>query len=244
MRRMRRRDFVIVFGLILLALFGWWIHVSLKNPYGDELIVANLGKYTSGKPVDKNSVLQMQHNLFVTANLNNQKRLKNNSVKDIFIREGTFSQIHDTQKDLHSVHFIVDSNTLKQSYRVAYQWVSNQKNIKNLKEYGSGVTCTSLDLLVYENFDCVDDRILETGKENYDPVAKILPYHVYSKYEITGYTKSLADDKRTVLHINVYIPRWMDSPDEQLLSTYKKEITGWLVSKKLDPNNYLFDFIY
>ena len=244
MNQLPKRRIIIVAVAVLVVFFIYWIFISLKNPYGDELTVANLGTYMSGKPSDKNSIQSMQHNLFRVVNMNNKNKIQSGSVKDILIRDQTYSQTYDASKDLHKVHFVVDSKSLQQTYRVALQWVGNQKNIGNLEEYGSGVTCTSLDLLVYKNFDCVDDRILETGKENYDPVAKILPHHVYSKYEITDYTKGSADDKRTVLHVDVYIPRWMDTPDEQLLSTYRKELTDWLVIKKLDPNNYVFDFVY
>lgn len=239
MERFNRKKIIIVSSIVLLIVLLVVLVFSLRNPYGDELTISNLDSYTNGKPSNKNSLQAAKRNLYLTINKNNKKPIGNNSIKDIVVRKGSFRQKLKNNDTLYSVSFIVDSKSLGQSYVVEYQW-SRDGNPEHLEEYGAGITCLAIDQLIYGDFNCVDDRIIEQGVENYDPIEKVLPYEVEYKYTIKDYNKK--SDKSIVLKVEAFIPRWGDK--QKIIDSYSKDILDWIKSKKLNPDHYSLEFTY
>lgn len=225
---------------IVVSVVALFIYLLTRNPYGDELSVSNLSSYTSGKPSRKNSVDAIQRNLFLTVGKNVTDSTKVNSIKDVYIRKGTFVQNFNSASQVHTVSFIVDIKSLRQSYNISYQWSDNGSR-KYIDEYGTRVSCLAIDKLIYGDFDCVDSQILEKGKLYYNPVEKILPYTAQYKYSIKNYTTILESDKVN-LKVEAFVPSWADK--NATLDGYSKEIKGWLRSKKLNPDNYYLEYLY
>jgi hypothetical protein len=241
----------IILALVYVVITIVWFFLSNKNQYGDELQIKDLSQYTNGKATNEERLAFIRHNLFSTVNLNTKPAVKSNSIQDIEIRKDSFSQTFDKENSIYMVHFIVDIASLKQSYRVAYQWTTDKTKEGSVAEYGTQVSCLPIDELIYGSFNCVDERIVEKGVNEYDPVGAILPYHVEGRFEVKTYQKATTEendnptsDMRTILGVYAYIPRWMDKPDEKLLAEYTKEIRAWLSSRKLNPDNYAINFIY
>jgi hypothetical protein len=234
---------VLLFSFIgfCLLLVGVYIYTSNQNPYGDQLTIANLDKYTSGKPSNPDTLKYIQSNLYRVVNLNTNPSVKSDSVKDITVREKSFSQTYSVSTHVHTILFVVDIKSLKQSYNIKYQWVEDSVYGPNKAEYGTQVSCLAIDELIYGNFNCVDDRILEKGKERYNYIEKVLPYTVQYKYSIKSYKNILGTDKVT-LTVEAFVPSWADK--QAILDSYSEEIKEWIKSKKLDPNNYFFDYVY
>jgi hypothetical protein len=116
----------IILALVYVVITIVWFFLSNKNQYGDELQIKDLSQYTNGKATNEERLAFIRHNLFSTVNLNTKPAVKSNSIQDIEIRKDSFSQTFDKENSIYMVHFIVDIASLKQSYRVAYQWTTDK----------------------------------------------------------------------------------------------------------------------
>lgn len=237
------RIIVFLFFLIsLLIVCISYYFISSKNQYGESLTISNLSDYINGKPSDSQTIERIENFLYKTVKYN-VKKLEDNSIKDIIIRDDSFSQKHDKEHDVYTVNFIVDIKSLSQSYKVSYQWQTKNKTKFNpyIDQYGTQVICLPIDQLIFGDFNCRDERIFEIGFEKYDPVYLLLPYHVDSSYKIVDYTKF---DDTVTLNVEAYAPRWVSKIDEALLATYTAQIKSWLKSRELNPDNYTINYIY
>lgn len=224
---------------IFLALATLLFIKSDNKPYGPTLEITNIEQYTEGKPSNNDRLEFIKSKLHKVVQLNVNFEVNNETVSDVEIREGSFSQKLNTANQVHEVRFIVDIASIKQSYAVAYQWQEETKYSEDIDQYGTQVTCLPVKELVYAEFDCKDERILEVGVDNFDSVGLLLPYVVRYKYEILTYVKN---SDKTVLNVsNPYIPARGVDP-QTVLEEYKKEIRTWLMSEKLDPDKYEINF--
>lgn len=232
----KKRLFIIVISFVLLVVgvsaFYWFIN-GRGNPEGDSLIIKNLGTYTQGKPSNKDTLNYIEHALFTTVNLNTNPPVKDKSVEDVMVRDGSFSQSYDKEKSIHTVKFIVDSESLRQSYDVSYQWSDRSKYSPDLDEWGTTVRCLPKDKVRYKDFTC-RDMFSEMATTADDPLlAKILPYKG-DFYAIRYYT---GDKAGTVISIQIMINTTGERTKKQF-GMYKKEAENWLVSQGVDLNNY------
>ncbi|MDB5165247.1 MAG: hypothetical protein JWM00_137 [Candidatus Saccharibacteria bacterium] len=245
----RTRKIIIIFVLAVLVIFAVFIYFSLRNPYGNYLDISNLDQHTSNKPSDEDRVNFIKHELFNAVSDNIDHHLDSNSIKDIVIRKGSFNQDLDKYTNVNTVSFIVDIASIKQSYRVSYQWDNDGKygSKVELDEYGTKVNCLPIDELKYGDFDCTDKSREETGEENYDPVGLVLPHRVGSKYTIIDYTKSTSPNGGApiiTLLVDVYSSKLSPEITDAALDNYSIEIEKWLSSKKLDPKRYIVYYSY
>ena len=232
--------FILVFLFIVLVIV-LAIFKSQQNPYGDSLFIRNLSSYTKNKQTNNEKVQLVEHLLYKAVDLNTKRDLKKPAINDIFIRGDSFKQSFDKNYGINTVSFVVDIASLKQSYKVSYQWTDVKKYTQFLDEYGTQVTCLPIDELKYGNFNCIDERILERGVKNFDPVGLILPYHVEGKFKVVDYEK---ESDKTILDVEAYAPRWVVRLDQPTLDSYTNDIKIWLKSRKLDPESYTINYTY
>lgn len=234
--------------IVVAAIAGiiYAVYLSFRNPYGDQLEIANLSEYTAGKPTDEDRLKLIKHNLFDAVQFNSKEKLDSNSIDDVVIRKDSFSQTYSKSIDVHTVTFTVDIKSVKQSYKVSYQWAGAKENAEYVDEYGTQVTCLPLDELIYGDFKCVDERIEEMGVANHDPIQPLLPYHERSKFKIVDYSKSdIGDeDNRVDLEVEAYVPYQKNAIDQATLDEYTRDIRKWLQSRKLNPDNYNINYVY
>lgn len=165
--RNRRILVILIPLLLLLTIAAIWNASIYRNPYGYYLEIANLDEFTAGKPTNEDRLDFIKHSLYNNVSLNSDDEIENNSITDVLVREGSFSQVYD--QDVHTVKFIVDIQSLRQSYGVAYQWVDNEDLSDSLDEYGTRVSCLPSYKLIYDDFGCTDELMLEAGQEGYVP---------------------------------------------------------------------------
>jgi hypothetical protein len=238
----RKRIYVIGGGFLFFVVLVVTVFIisSMQNKYGDSVGISNLNTYTAGKPSSNNMIDSTERNLLLTVNMNRKKPVTGGSIKGAIVRKESFSQKFASEHGVHTVKFIVDIPSLRQSYDVSYQW-EDDGGTQYIAENGTGVTCLAIDKLIYGDFNCVDSLILEKGKENYDPVEKILPHTVQYKYDIKEYT-TVPERGEVTLRVDAFVPAWLNKDD--VLNGYTSEIKTWLSSKKLDPGKYNLDFVY
>jgi len=217
-------------GLLIIAA-AIYLYVTSKNQYGDAIKIQNLGSYTAGKPVNKERVDFVQHDLFNTVNKNLDKPVKGSSVKDALVRDGTFSQTYNDKVDVYTVKFIVDIASLKQSYDVSYQWVESGDSYQKLDEYGTGVRCLPKDKLKFGDFNCKD---MFTQLQPTEPLLQHLPY--------TTPNIDVVLDPRAEKTLSVTIQT--SAADERTdpdaaIALYKSQVNSWLRSVGgVDPSDY------
>ena len=116
---------VVGIGIGWLLIIAVYLYISTRSAYNNHLEIANLAEYTNGKPSDKKTLDYIKYDLYRVVNKSTNKAKANDSVKDIMIRKGSFSQTKNDKKGTHTVSFIVDIASLKQSYSVSYQWTND-----------------------------------------------------------------------------------------------------------------------
>lgn len=231
-RRLLLISAILVFFILTIVLFIYGVFFyKTPNPYGDQLEIQNLSEYTADQPNNNDSVSFIEHNLFQTVNMNVDPDVKNNSVKDIFIRDGSFSQTFDNQ--VHTVSFLVDSDTLKQSYSISYQW-SDDPSVP-VDQWGTNVSCVEQSDMIYEDFGCVDEY--SQFLENVDPILEeILPYN--DPYYSVNYYR-----ENGISTISVKIMSNNNSTrTREFFQEYKKDSLAWLKSQDLNLDDYIIIF--
>ena len=169
--------FIIITAIILSTIFS--------NPYlGKQTNIANLSEYTRGLKSDKETVERIKYNLYeaITRNTPNIDATK---LSDVLIRDKTFSQDYNEETKVFSVKYIVDIDSIKQTYRIAYEW-SEDKNAQ-LNEWGTYVKCPTKEQLKYADFNC-NDMFTEMYGTN-DPIIEVLP-HYGTLYDIIPNTSN------------------------------------------------------
>lgn len=221
--------------IILCALtIGYFIASSLiatKNPYGDEIIINDLDTYTEGLPKNKDRLQFIQNRLYETVKINSPSA-RPGDITDTTVRKGSFSQEYKKEYKRHSVNFITDIPSLRQSYNISYQWLDPGQDSIYLDQYGTVVTCVKKDKAIYQDFSCKD--LFEAQKTHYeDPILEFLPYS-------SGTHKVTYNHVRRSLDIDIYIPAaYVRSGEENIaIDKAKAEISDWIRGHGLNPDNY------
>jgi len=234
----KKKLLVIALSFVLLVIIVsavYWYVNGRNNPEGDSLVIKNLGTYTQGKPSNKDTLNYIEHALYTTVNLNVDEPVKDKSIQDVMVRDGSFSQEYHNDKSIHTVKFIVDIESLKQSYDVSYQWSDTDKYSPNLDEWGTAVRCLPKDKLIYKDFDC-KDMFSEMSTTADDPVlAKILPYEG-NFYAIRYYSGD--KEGNTIISVQIMTNTTGERTKKQF-DIYKKEAQDWLISQGVNLNDYV-----
>lgn len=234
----KRKIIIIVIVLITIIAIAVasivYISSNKRNSYGGELQIANLDEVTNGRPSDQDTLEYIKYDLYRVVNKNNTPPVESNSIKDILIRENSFQQNQDTIKGVNDVSFIVDIESLKQSYLVSYQW-SIGKDRSNLDEWGTVVKCLPIEQLIYGDFNC-KDMFIELDSPS-DPILKHLPYSTadYSVVLDPSTEKTLKATIRTT------------AADERFnsdlaIKKYKADLNDWITSIGLNPADYKINY--
>lgn len=228
---------IVVFLAIVAVVSVLYINSNQRNGY---LKISNLGDYTKGKPTNPNTVRYIEEQLYKTVNMNLEKPVKSNSVKDVLIRYDTFRQDFNDQEQYYTVDFIVDISSLKQSYEIKYSWSSNNSSANNnIDERGTAVLCLPKNMLYYGDFKCKDGFTEEEQAQ--DPIFRYLPY---STLDYTVTYGSNAERKILVIEIKTSAADEKTDP-MAAINTYQEEAKAWLNSLEgINPSDYVIQWKY
>ncbi len=211
-------------GIIVLGVVLQLSH----NPYGERLVIQNLGTYTSGKPSDKDRINFIEHSLFQTVNLNSSSPVGDRSIKDIYIRDNSFSQTNTN--GVHTVSFLVDSASIEQSYRISYEWLSDESGV--LDEWGTGVFCVDASDVIYDTFSC-SDLITGISHPSDSTLGSILP-HETNYYLIDYY---IDDNGKAIISIKI-MSNNNSSSTSRFFSQYETTAIEWLKQSGVAIGDY------
>ncbi len=231
----RKKQFTLTILITIVLIFVIFISLIIlfipKNPYnGEQAEISNLNTLTKGKAQDSETVNFIKHELWKILNKNNQN-IQPEKIKDITIRKESFSQKYNQNRQRNEVDFIVDIKSLKQSYKVSYQWAIDPKN---LDEYGIIISCLPSKDLIYGNFACKDFFTDLSGEQQY--ISRFIPYNDVD-FKLEGIDLNA---KKPVIKALILIFRWeLDTEDYSARETeIKQSIYRWFQNHRLDINNY------
>lgn len=209
-----------------------------KNKYGDEIVITNLNEETAGreKPSSSDVIDYIQSELLKIVNMNSEEEIKGRDITDATIREGTFVQEYDSDKDIYIVSFMVDIKSLSQSYQASYQWVKGDGLDEDIDEWGINVRCLPQDKLIYGDFGCQD---MFSVMGNDDSIINFLP-HSTLNYRIT-FNSAVDNGLNIVIYTTAADER---ANGETAIINYKQEALDWIRSVGFDPLDYVIDYSY
>ena len=153
-----RRIVIMLAGVIIMAFVGFIIYNTVRRPVaGGYIRIANIREFTRGKPTNRLALAVVEHGLYMK--INSFTAVQSNSVKDMKVREGTFEQINDN--GYHRVSMLVDSESLRMSFRFFYQWGDEAR----FEQYGGVIFCVLLEEVIFEDFKCDDMSTIQTGDD-------------------------------------------------------------------------------
>jgi len=232
----------VVFGalVIIAIIIAIVVQLSSKNEYGEGIKIRNYDEKVK-------NVSQELHN-GTEASLYNvvKKNLPEDSdpskIKDAFIRDDSNSQDYDKTNDIYSGKFIVDIDSIKQSYLIQYTYIKDVNNSEGLTNRVV-VSCVNEADIKYTSFKC-EDYVSEQATQN-DSIIQYLPYSNFS-FKIAADTT--AGDDKMILVVELRIPESDLKGDtvskQSVVAMYKNEVALWLESKGLTPSTYTYEYNY
>lgn len=136
--------------LVIIVLIITFKNLFRKNPYGEEIRIDNFSQYYSDVPGDEQD--KIFHELYETVSENTHDIEKMPS-SGALVRDGTTNYEYDRDAYVHYGNFVVDIESLKQSYQVQFNW-SNKEN--SINGYSVIVGCVSASQQIYPFDNCED----------------------------------------------------------------------------------------
>ena len=226
--------------VVVFIVLGFMFGNKASNPYGNGIIIQNYNDKIKNLPSEMKQGTEAY--LYNIADRNNKGSYNLKSIKDAYIRNGSNTQDYSESKNLYSGNYIVDIESIKQSYYIQYTYSSDQKNV-----HAPGdaiiVSCLPKDKLIYGIFNCSDFISAQASK--YEDIIQFLPFENFS-FKLSANATSGED--KVILVAELRIP---DSDltgdsvsDSKVIDMYKKEVTDWIKSKNLNPDDYIITYNY
>ncbi len=227
---------IISLGIVFLALFiALYIFTRPVSKYGAGINVSGYNKYISNLPSDRRDSINTALYKITKSNSNNA----NLNIKDATIRADSVTYNYDKTTDINSGSFIVDMQSIKQSYQITYEWSSDSNN-PDLSGYSSTASCLPVNKLIYGNFNCQDSFSGTVNNIKRDPILDYLPYSTFN-YVVTANTNN-PDKVELDVSIILYSSDTSYGNRDSSIAKYEAQVTDWIKSKGLSPTNYLINY--
>ncbi|MFZ2126014.1 MAG: hypothetical protein WAV04_00700 [Candidatus Microsaccharimonas sp.] len=230
----RRRLFItaIIFFLVLVVTVVFF-YAFRGNPYGDEVIIKNYRETVKNLSGDYENLIMSSLYHTIDLNMDNVPE-----IQDATIRNDSATQTYEKTDNVYRGSFIVDMESIKQSYFVEYSY-SPDPNSSAIGGYAIIVSCLPVDDLIYGDFNCKDSLTIESGDT--DPIVGVLPHSTLT-YEI----KAIANEDSSVrLVITLLLTRVdYNTREAEAVEQYKQEALSWLRTQGYNPDNYSIEYIY
>lgn len=186
-----RRKFIKIVILVSLLLFIGIIAVlsfiSLL-PIEDELRIDNLPNLISDMPDKK------RHSVYRTLYRMVDQYVETPPLSGGLIRKETLE--HHNNGDTSNGHFIVDIESIRQSYEIHYEW-SKKENEQDISSTSVTIDCISdKSLMIYDDFGCKPSN-------QYDSESKVSPYVFMTSY--LPYTEKMSNGELLYIYLRTYL---------------------------------------
>lgn len=228
--------------VVILSIIGLIVYLAVssgKNQFGNFVAIQQYDQKIQNLPSDmKDSV---QSGLYNTLEVNGASADTLKNTKDAIIRELSDTQSLDESTQTYSGSFIVDVQSLKQSYRVKYLY-STGKKVVIVPDRSITISCLPTDQLIYGSFNCIDETSVQNGTTTADPILSKLPVSSLN-YDISALSDNSGKVLSLSIKLNVSEVDYNTGIDEAI-ARYKSEALSWITSAGFDPAKYTINYTY
>lgn len=239
----RKRAVLILAALLaVLGIIIWLVSLGLHNDTNQFGKFIKIQNYSSKvKNLNSNARDAMESYLYNVVVKNKIAEKDASRVSDATIREGSDSQKYNSQTTVYDGSFIVDMQSIKQSYNVQYSF-SRDKTQYDLGGNQVVVSCLPEKDLKWGPFDCTD--LVSEQSAQYSEVLAYLPYENTSFKLSPDATRGDFLTIVVTLHIADIDLSGDQSQDAAAVAMYKGEVKKWFDARNLDMSKYTFDWNY
>jgi hypothetical protein len=218
---------VIIFAAICVV----WFISSQERPSNTQTPIKNFDNLVKNFPDDKKKNIYQALAIIIKYN-NQDKNIDMNKIDDAVIRKGSEKQDEVKKDTNYTGSFIVDIESLKQSYRINYVY-SNDQNSNFASGYPIIASCLEESELIYGYFKCEQPnaQLRESG----DKLLKLLPYNS-PYYTITGIPATSTDSKPTIV-IQI-MSTYNSERTRKTFMTYKDQALAWIKEQGVSIDDY------
>ena len=234
MSKQQKRIIFFSVGIVLLLIVSSLvIHlVTSDEKNSDEIRISNLDDLVKNIPNGKkDDIISVLDDILKE----NNKELDTSTVKDALIREGSESQSEVIKGIRYDGTFIVDIESLKQSYRITYSHTSDTTDVSS-SGYPVIASCLDLSELKFGDFSCKDSSI-DSNEKTDDPVLSKLPY-TSNYYTINSV---FDENNNPTLVIQVMLNHNSDST-KRFFNQYIDDALNWIKTQGGDIKNYQIEY--
>ena len=228
---------VVLIGLVILLAFLF--RDTGRNQYGERIRIQNYEEMVENTSSEMRDAKESY--LYNIVKLNTDKDFDATTIKDAYIREGSAKQNYAQRDRYYSGSFIVDMESIKQSYWVQYTYALDESN-PNVSGSPVVISCLPEDQLKYGPFDC-KDLVSEQSAAN-DVLLQYLPYQNFSFRISPDATRG----ERLTMIVRLSIPQLQlkgsAETRRQAVAQYKEQVESWIISKGADPASYDYEYNY
>lgn len=172
--------YLILASVIFIIGVSVIIFFAIYNTTHDEKItITNIDDYVGTMPNDKKQ--DIFSTLYRAAEINSDKDVATLSTATATIREKTFSETYDSYTLTYSGEFVVDIESIKQTYHIYYDWSKDRDTDKLLSSsYSASANCPNKSEMIYDFFLC-KNPYSDPNTAKYDTLSEILPYSTETK---------------------------------------------------------------
>ena len=226
------------FGFILLVfiMLGFYFSNLNQSAQGEKISIKNFDQYVKNIPSDERT--ELEKTLYSTVRMNNVSEETIQTISDAVIREGSYEQ--DKQNDIYKTAFIVDVESIKQSYKIENLYSKLDPEQSGLYDYTRLVRCVDTRDLLYGEFDCKDRTSQERGLEKSDPILQYLPL---STLDYTVRQDTNSKELKLIAEISLSAVDYKMG-EEASVTEYKNRLRAWFDSKGLSIDDYSITYKY
>lgn len=226
---------IVIVAVLLLVVFVavcvFWYLSTQQKPSDTQTPIKNFDNLVKDFPDEKKKNIYQALAIIIKYN-NKDKNIDMNKIDDAVIRKGSETQKEVKKDTNYTGSFIVDIESLKQSYRINYVY-SNDQNSDFASGYPVIASCLEENELIYGYFKCEQPnaQLRESG----DKLLKLLPYNS-PYYTITGIPAVSSGEKPTVI-IQI-MSSYNSERTRKTFMTYKDQALAWIKEQGVAIENY------
>ena len=229
--------------VVLVIVIGTLVTQRDTNKFGKFIKIQNYSNEVENLSPEMRE--SMESYLYTVVKMNVGPNVEPEKIKDAVIREDTAKQAYDGRTSVYAGNFVIDIESIKQSYRASYEYLRNKdmRDIANISGNPVAITCLPENQLKFGVFKCQD--IVGKQASGFDDILKYLPYQNFS-YKITP--NAVENEGKLTLEVELTIPQsdlvGPESSRREVVAMYKKQVTDWVASKGVDDSEYIYEYNY
>ena len=181
---------LLTLGIFILGVAIIFFITFYFQTHDMKISVVNINDYAKNMPESKKE--EIAETIYRAAETNSDFDVVTLSTATATIRDKTFSETYNQYNYVYSGEFVVDIESIKQTYHIYYDW-SNDKDSAQLiaASYGSSANCPTRDEMIYDFYIC-QNPYSDEKYSIYDHLSMLLPYSSTTKSGV-DYSVSAVD---------------------------------------------------